>query len=348
MTVRYRQRQGVLLPDYTCQREGIAHAVPICQSIAGAKIDEAIGQLLLELVAPVTLDVALEVQQQLQARLAEADGLRQQQVERARYEADLAGHRFLRVDPNHRLVADELEADWNEKLRALTAAQQQYEQQRQADQTRLDQKQREAILSLASDFPRLWRDERTPQRERKRMVRLLIEDVTLIKAEQLTVHVRLRGGAVRTLTLPRPLPAWRSWQTDPEIVAEIDRLLDEYTTGEIATQLNERGLCSGKGRKFTHITIVNICHSYRLKSRYDRLRAAGLLTRDEIAKDLGIAHSTVSAWRKSGLLKARLCRDHKQYLYEPVRNEKPVTCQGRKLSDPRRFEQLSSLELEEV
>lgn len=348
MTVRYRQRQGVLLPDYTCQREGIAHAVPICQSIAGAKIDEAIGQLLLELVAPVTLDVALEVQQQLQARLAEADGLRQQQVERARYEADLAGHRFLRVDPNHRLVADELEADWNEKLRALTAAQQQYEQQRQADQTRLDPKQCEAILSLASDFPRLWRDEQTPQRERKRMVRLLIEDVTLIKAEQLTVHVRLRGGAVRTLTLPRPLPAWRSWQTDPAIVAEIDRLLDEYTTGELATQLNERGLCSGKGRKFTPITIVNICHSYRLKSRYDRLRAAGLLTRDEIAKDLGIAHSTVSAWRKSGLLKARLCCDHKQYLYEPVGKDKPVACQGRKLSDPRRFEQLSSLDLEEV
>jgi DNA-binding transcriptional ArsR family regulator len=194
----------------------------------------------------------------------------------------------------------------------------------------------------------LWRDEQTPQRERKRMVRLLIEDVTLIKAEQLTVQVRLRGGTARTLILPRPLPSWKSWQTDPELVSEIDRLLDEHTTGEIARQLNERGMRSGKGRTFTGKTIANICRAYRLKSRYDRLHDAGLLTRAEIAKELGIARSTVSAWLKYGLLKARLCGDRKEYLYEPLGEHRPVTCQGRKLSDPRRFEQLSSLKLQEV
>ena len=237
MTVRYRNRQGRLLPEYVCQREGIANATPICQSILGAKIDEAIGELLLELVTPVTLDVALEVQHQLQTRLEEADQLRRQQVERARYEVDLAGQRFLRVDPNHRLVADELEADWNEKLRALTAAQQQYEQQRQADQTRLDQKQREEILSLASDFPRLWRDEHTPQRERKRMVRLLMEDATLIKAEQLIVQMRLRGGTTRTLTLPLPVPSWKSWQTDSR-----NRGRDRPLVGRVHHRRNRRAI----------------------------------------------------------------------------------------------------------
>jgi DNA invertase Pin-like site-specific DNA recombinase len=348
MTVRYRTRHGTLHPDYMCQREGIANAEPICQRMAGATIDDAIGELLLELVTPVTLEVALDVQHQLESRLEEADRLRKQQVERSRYEADLAGQRFLRVDPNHRLVADVLEADWNEKLRALTAAQQHYEQQRQADQARLDQKQREQILSLASDFPRLWRDEQTPQRERKRMVRLLIEDVTLIKAQQLMVHVRLRGGTTRTLTLPLPLPSWKTWQTNPEIVAEIDRLLDEHPTGEIATRLNERGLRSGKGRMFTRKTIANICRGYHLKGRYERLRDAGLLTRVEIAKQLGIARSTVSAWRKCGLLKTRFCGDREEYLYEPLGEHRPVICQGRKLSDPRRFEQLSSPKLQKV
>ena len=122
---------------------------------------------------------------------------------------------------------------------------------RQADRATLTEQQRQEVHDLASDFPRLWRDKRTPQRERKRMVRLLIEDVTLVKAMQLDVHVRFRGGATRSLSMPVPEPSYKSWQTDPEVVALIDRLLDEYTTTEVAAQLNERGLRSGKGGSFT-------------------------------------------------------------------------------------------------
>ena len=140
-----------------------------------------------------------------------------------------AQQRYMKVDPNNRLVADELEADWNVKLRALDEAQQQYEQQRQADSVALNQEQQQQVDNLASDFPRLWNDKRTPQRERKRMVRLLIEDVTLVKAKQLDVHVLLRGGATRSLSMPVPLPGCKSWQTDPEVVSEIDRLLSDYT-----------------------------------------------------------------------------------------------------------------------
>jgi len=99
MTVRYHSRRGHLSPDYVCQREGIEHAEPICQHIPGSNIDEAVGAILVEAVTPVTLEVALAVQQELQSRLEEADRLRQQQVERSRYEAELARRRYLRVDP---------------------------------------------------------------------------------------------------------------------------------------------------------------------------------------------------------------------------------------------------------
>src|SRR5438445_12003102 len=94
----------------------------MCQHLPGAAIDEAIGNILVEAVTPVTLEVALAVQQELQSRLEEADRLRQQQVERARYEAELARRRYLRVDPDNRLVADSLEADWHNQLKLLTAA----------------------------------------------------------------------------------------------------------------------------------------------------------------------------------------------------------------------------------
>ena len=100
----------------------------------------------METLTPLTLEVALAVQQELQQRLDEADHLRRQHVERARYEADLARERFLQVDPKNRLVADALEADWNNKLRALTDAQEQYERQRQADRAVLDKESQSRIL----------------------------------------------------------------------------------------------------------------------------------------------------------------------------------------------------------
>ena len=205
MTVRYHVRYGCLCPEYLCQREGIEHAHRVCQQVPGNGIDEAIAALLVEAVSPVALEVALSVHQELQSRLEEADRLRLQQVERAQYEADLARRRYMRVDPENRLVADSLEAEWNSKLRTVTEAQRERERQRQQDRQALNDQQRAAILALATDFPRLWRDSNTPDRERKRMTRLLLEDVTLLRADTIVLQIRFKGGATRTLTVPLPL-----------------------------------------------------------------------------------------------------------------------------------------------
>jgi DNA invertase Pin-like site-specific DNA recombinase len=340
MTIRYHSRQAGLYPTYVCQRAGIEHAERICQNIPGRSLDAAIGPVLLEMLTPLALEVALTVQQELQERLDEADRLRQQQVERARYEADLAQRRYLQVDPNNRFVADALEADWNDKLRGLSEAQEQYERQRQADHALLDEPSRQQILALATDFPKLWQDPRTSDRERKRMVRLLIEDVTLDKGEQLTAHVRFKGGATRTLLLPLPRPAWASWQTRPDVVAEIDRLLEDHTEGQIATLLNQKGWRSGKGQPFTLRMINRLRRDYRLKSRWQRLREAGLLTKNEIAAQLGISTTTVHDWRRSGLVRAVAYNDKNECLYEPVGEKRPLKLQGIKRSDPRRFAQV--------
>jgi DNA invertase Pin-like site-specific DNA recombinase len=337
MTIRYQKRQAGLCPVYVCQRDGIEHAQRICQNIPGTGLDAAIGPVLVELLTPLTLEVALAVQQELHERLEEADRLRQQQVQRARYEADLAQRRYLQVDPNNRFVADALEADWNEKLRGLTEAQEEYERQRQADRAVLDESSRQQILALATDFPRLWQDPRTPQRERKRMVRLLLEDVTLYKGEHLTAHLRFKGGATRTVLLPLPRPAWASWQTSPDVVAEIDRLLEQHTEGTIAALLNAQGWRSGKGQAFTLRMVNRLRRSYGLKSRYQRLRESGLLTQRQIAAQLGIATTTVHDWRQSGLLKGVAYNDKSEYLYEPVGTDRPRKLQGIKRTDPRRF-----------
>jgi hypothetical protein len=102
------------------------------------------------------MEVALSVEKELQSRLEEADRLRRAQVERARFEAEQAQRRYMRVDPANRLVADSLEADWNAKLRALEEAQTAYESQRQSDRRLLDTEEEAEIYALASYFGQLW------------------------------------------------------------------------------------------------------------------------------------------------------------------------------------------------
>lgn len=332
MTVRYHRRRDGLVPEYLCQREGIEHAKERCQTIPGRGIDQHLGELLLAMVTPVTLEVALTVQQELQSRLDEVERLRRQQVERARYEADLAQHRYMQVDPNNRLVADSLEADWNDKLRALQEIQEQCQRQSEADRAVLDEKTRAEILSLATDFPRLWRNPHTSDRDRKRMVRLLVEDVTLLRTDVITIHVRFQGGATQSLTVDLPKNACESWQTDREIVAEIDRLLEEHTDAEIATQLNDRGLRSGKHHEFTPRLVGNVRRGYHLKSHYARLREKGLLTAAEMAAELGVCKTTVHDWRRLGLLPGHAYNAKQQYLFDPVEHDGPMKQQGRKLS----------------
>ena len=329
MTVRYHQRHGSLWPTYVCQRRGIARGEPICQNVPGRGLDEAIGRVLIETMTPLTLEMALTVQHELQARLEETDRLHRRAVEAARYEADLARRRYLQVDPANRLVADELEAQWNRALQQVVDAQETCDRHRHADRLAVDTETRERILALATDFPRLWHDPHTPARERKRMVRLLIEDVTLMKtADGLTAHLRYRGGATTTLTLARAQNAWQLRETSAEIVALIDQLLDTHTDETIATMLNARGYLSGTRQPFHRGIVHHIRHSARLRSRYERLRSRGMLTSREIAQRLNVSVGTVKIWGHHGLLQRHVCNDKQECLYEPPGPNAPIQDAG--------------------
>ncbi|MDE0104030.1 MAG: recombinase family protein [Bryobacterales bacterium] len=328
MGVRYHVRQGRRVPDYVCQREGIAKAEGHCQHIPGAGIDRAVGELLLERMTPVALEVALQVQAELERREEEAKAWRALQVQRAREEADLARRRYEQVDPANRLVASVLEGEWNARLMALEEAQREYERKRAEDRQRLGQQQRERVLALATDFPRLWNDPATPDRERKRMVRLLIEDVTLTRGEQIALGVRLRGGATEQLEIPPELPVWKRYRTPPELVDEIDVLLEEHTDGAIAEILNRRGRRRLKGGgTFGAKHVQRIRRTCKLTSRRERLLAGGLLPLQEMARRLGISVSTVKAWRKRGRLTGHVCDGRGSCLYEWP-DQPPVKSKG--------------------
>ena len=316
MAVRYYVRHGQLVPEYVCQRAAIEQGAPPCQRLVGAEIDRAVGELLVKTVTPLALEVTLAVQEELRSRAGEADELRRQGVERARYEAELAQRRYLQVDPDNRLVAGSLEADWNAKLRTLADAQEEHERRREADGRLLDERQQEQILALAGDFPRLWNDPQVPQRERKRMVRLLVEDVTLLRGEEIVAQVRFRGGACETLHLPLPLGAAELRKVDAAVVGEVDRLLADHTDAEIVEILNARGLRPGVAERFSLKILYTLRRAYGLEDRYTRLRRQGLLTLEEIAALLGAHPSTVKSWARSGHIPSQVYNDRGQRLYE--------------------------------
>lgn len=288
----------------------------MCQQILGAGIDQAVGQVLVERISPLALEVVLNVQSEIQTRLAEADRLRHQQVQRAQYEADQARVRYMRVDPNNRLVADTLETQWNEKLRALAQAKEDYEQQPQRDAAQITQEQKAQILALASDFPALWRDAKTSDRDRKRMARSLLEDVTLQRGQEIVLQLRFKGGATQELRLPLPKSGWARRKTKAEIIAEIDRLLDQHTESQIAQLLNEQGWHSSTGCPFNLRMVNQLRRAYKLKSRRQRLREQGWLTVHETAAWLECPPGLVNHWRIAGLLVAVHFSDKNDWLYQ--------------------------------
>jgi hypothetical protein len=165
------------------------------------------------------------------------------------------------------------------------------------------------------------------------MIRLLIEDVTLLRKDHLELHVRFKGGAQRSIQLPLPQRSWEQRQTNPEIIAVIDRLLDHHPYPEIAAKLNEQGLQSGEGKPFTARIVARLQRSYQLTPRYDRLRKAGMLTVKEIAEVLGVHPQSITVWNRHGLLRGHAYNGKNDCLYEHPGENPPRKAQGVKLSE---------------
>ena len=320
MRVHYELVGGVLQPYYCCNEQIVRHGGgKPCLGVKGAVIDQAIGALLLETVAPVAIEVALAVQQEIAQRVEQAAALRKTQLQRARYEAELARRRYVKVDPENRLVADALEAEWNDRLRQLDTLQQGHEHQQQADQALLDEPARHRIAELAQDFPHVWNDPRTSAVERKRMLALLVEDVTLIPVAgpTIAINVRWRGGRNQTLCVDRPLPIARIRRTSPQVVQLVDEWLETSTDKQIAVRLNERNHRNWLGQPFTMKKVMHVRSIYGLKSRFQRLRERGMLTGEEVADQLGVSTTTIHQLGRAGLLNRQLYGNNHRCLYEP-------------------------------
>jgi DNA invertase Pin-like site-specific DNA recombinase len=331
--LRYATRRGRQEAWYICDRAQGTRGEPCCQSIAGAPIDEAVGTLVAAMMTPAAVELALEIRREIEARHDEADRLRLRAVERAQYQADLAQRRFMLVAPDNRLVADTLEHEWNDKLRTLANARGERERSQQEERLVLDDAIRDRLIAMTTDFKTLWRDQSLPNRERKRLLAYIIEDVTLAKLPEegtTRIHVRFKAGRTETLVAQNPKSSAQQVKTRPEVMELINRLLDSHTCSEIADILNNQSIrpggCVRPGKadiRFTALRISYLAQRNGLRSRCDRLRDRGMLTKLSAAARLGIHVATLTRWVQHGLVIRHAYNDH-AYLYEVPDSNPPV------------------------
>jgi DNA invertase Pin-like site-specific DNA recombinase/uncharacterized small protein (DUF1192 family) len=305
LTVRYRGNGG-LYPLYLCgwrRRDGLQSRD--CLNVRCDLLDAAVTEQVLAAMQPAQLELALAAVAELEQRDAALQQQWQRRLERARYEAQLAERRYEEVDPANRLVAATLEQRWNEALQQLAALERQAEQAQHQQALIATPQQREQVLALAQDLPRLWQASTTTAKDRKRMLRLLIKDITVeaTAAKQLVLHLRWQGGACTDVTVTRPASAADQVRYPADLVARIRTLATTLTDAQVAEQLNQDGCLSPKGNAFTASMIQWVRFKHRIPAPV--LKRAEELTVDEVMQRFGVSRHVVYYWIERQQVSAR-------------------------------------------
>jgi DNA invertase Pin-like site-specific DNA recombinase len=303
LTVRYRGNGGIY-PTYLCNwLHHQALATKDCMSFGCDVLDSAIAEEVFKVLQPAELELALGALRELETRDQAMMRQWQMRVERAEYEAALAERRYEEVDPSNRLVASTLERRWNEALLQVEDLKKQAAEFQQQKARVMTPEQKEKVLALAQDLPRLWHAASTQAKDRKRMLRMLIKDITVEKSaapKQLLLHIRWQGGACSERIVALPLNMPDRVRYPDAIVQRVRELAHRLPDGEIANQLNREGHTSAKGRQYTTKIIHWIRWRYQIPPA--KLKNPEELTVQQIAEKFGVATGVVYYWIEHGVI----------------------------------------------
>lgn len=343
LTVRYTGNGGVY-PTYECnylRKEGLSKTS--CLSAACHLADPVIANRVVEILTSDQIHIALKALEEIESRDAAVNHQWRMKIQRAEYEAQLAQRRYEEVDPSNRLVAATLENRWNEALLRLEQVHREFNEFQQREQLAVTPKQKEQILALANDFPRIWNAPSTQAKDRKRMLRLLIKDITVERSQskrQLILHIRWQGGKCEDLSVTIPAPIHERLRYPQETVNRIRELASFYCDQLIAERFNQDGLLSAKKKPFTDAMIKWIRYRYKIPTLSKR---SDEYTVGEITQKFQVSPNVVYYWVERGILSARMIKPGFPYwitldknkiteLHEWVENSSHMTNSKRKQS----------------
>jgi DNA invertase Pin-like site-specific DNA recombinase len=317
MSVRYT-RDGTT-PTYECNQVHKQQGGRTCQSIRGDGVDVAVARLFLEAIQPAHLAVSLATLAEIEGQARQVERQWQLRLERARYEADLARRRFLAVDPENRLVARNLEKEWNEKLAAVEQLEREQATVLARTAPPLGADERQRIVDLAENLPALWHAPSTTAAERKQLLRFLVQDVTLTKRERtIGLAIRWQTQVSTASEVPRPPRSCDARRTPAAVVERVRVLAIAHSDAQIATRLNAEGLTSGLGRPFTAARVQWIRYAHTIACSCPEgpgrvvkgQRGDGRYSTRAAAEQLNVDIATVMAWCKAGRLDGVQAKPH--------------------------------------
>ncbi len=297
-------------PGYYCASSHIVNGRgEYCLRVGGLRIDKAVAEVFLEAVTPAGTEAALLAEQQFEAEYQTTIQQWQRQVERADYEAQRAERRYQSVEPENRLVARTLEAEWEQRLSELACARTELAQREQERPESLTDEQRERLRTLGIDLKCVWKAPTTTDRDRKELLNLLLEEVNIRleksdKQNNAHLILRWRGGAISELDVALRSSHQPTIQTDEKTIDLLRRLAYHYCDATIAGILNRQGRRTASGERFTANRVGNL-RRYRKILRYkqsENKREGDLVTVTKAAETLGIAPSTVHRWLADGFI----------------------------------------------
>jgi DNA invertase Pin-like site-specific DNA recombinase/uncharacterized protein YndB with AHSA1/START domain len=307
LNVHYDGRRAQARPSYYCPGSILVeNRGSHCLRVGGVQIDQAIAGALLAALTPAGVKAALQAAEALEQDHDAALTQWRLQVERARYQAERAERRYRQVEPEHRLVARGLERDWEQALTAVAQAEAELTLREQQRPRTLTQAEREQLLALGADLGRVWSAATTTDRDRKQLLRTLIEEVIVdvIREERrATLTIRWKGGAITELVVP--LPRYQPpIRTDEDTVALMRRLAVHYDDATIAGILNRQGRRSATGQRFTAQIVSSLRGSWKIPRRQPPSDPPDgeLLPIARVAEILEVAPSTIHRWLADGFI----------------------------------------------
>jgi DNA invertase Pin-like site-specific DNA recombinase len=304
--IHYRGRNST--PGYHCAGKDIVNGRGVyCFNLGGLAIDRAVADAFLTAVTPAAVEATVLSVQQLQSHHDAALAQWRLEIERLRYEAERAERRYRTVDPENRLVARGLEAEWEKHLRDLAAAEAELRRREQQQPTSIGPAQLQRLRVLGADLRQVWNAATTTDRDRKELLRTLLEEVMLdVKRAQGHAHLTLRwrGGAITTLDVPVPRFRPMGPRTDEDTLSLLRRLAALYPDEVIAGILNRQGRKTAMGERFTANQVGSL-RRYRNIPRFQPLAdppSGELVSIRKAAQILGMNTSSIHRWLADGFI----------------------------------------------
>jgi DNA invertase Pin-like site-specific DNA recombinase len=306
LAVHYSGRYSA--PGYHCAGKNIVNGRgEYCLNIGGVQIDAAVAEAFLAALAPAGMQASLQALEQLDADQETTLAQFRRDVERARYNAQRAERRYRAVDPENRLVARGLEAEWERALQELKSAEADLSNREQARPRPLTREERDSILALGADLKRVWAAPTTADRDRKELLRALLEDVTLkVERDKYNAHLRLRwrGGLFSEIdvALPRSHPA--PIRTADDTIDLLRRLAALYPDTMIAGILNRQERTTATGLSFTANRVSSLRTHWQILcfEPSEHIPDGECMTIEQAARALNLAPSTLHRQLNAGFI----------------------------------------------